>query len=802
MKSYRERITGWAALLALLILATTSLATAANWPPNVNLVDGAGQATITITNGSLSSTKNLQGTTDGINAIDASQVVRGGAAIVVLPELGGSVTSITASSLNVSGYTTTITADNNYDTNAFGPLTVFGSQYAATATGRQGIASDGSTTTSSYVTDLTSVAFNNVSLTNNTTTLSIVAHSGLGTSSAFGGGARLANLPGFVYDGGNISGNTISVVSSGAAAMTSVHANGGGFAIESDFGNDVTTLRNLTFSNNTASVLNTVSGNTDPATGSNARGGAIYVVGYNNEKKDASANNGDNNGLAFNVSNTTFTGNKAVNSGLTGSGSAAGGAVFTNLAVRSSFTNTIFSNNTAQSSHAGALGGAIAMVFADNYGAGSDAGTLQDFVAAGDDRTSGAVSAYYADFNKVTFSDNTATGASALGGAIYADKSILLSEVTFSGNKTIVGGTATANAIHLANATTHANFYDLVGKKSTDNDGISGAGDINKYGAGALELYGVYNNHSGEVNLTEGNTYFKGDQTFGGTIDVSAGALITLENTTRATNAVVQANNITLASGAKVTAKVLNAGDGSGGTNETAHFAGTTVIGLGGASNVYRLGGSMVENEQYVIIQQTGGTLTGSVVESVTGGLWGDYDVYASGDAVWAELVAGTGRSLGDSGATVNNRNIASAIGPGSANYDFIVSQGWDLSNLDQLNEFYRLGNNEIGASTTTALSATPSRSPTALSITAATPGSTTRPRRPPPPRRPTATPRSTASPPAPASGPPWTATTARAATTTTPIAAKPPATASRSAWTRSSATGSSAAASATATAG
>lgn len=703
-----KRGPGWAALYAIAFMATATCATAGTlWPANGNMIDGATSPTISIGNSHLSVVKGYASTSNGATSFD--HVPRGGAAVVVLPNITGAATSITASGLSVSGYTTSITAENaTFDINAFGPLTVFGSKYAATASGMTGIASDDTSHTSAYVTNLTSASFTNVSLTGNTTTLKIVSHASTAGSSAFGGGARLANLPNLTYRGGTISNNTIAVVSTNSTpnSMDFVHANGGGMVIENDFGGTYAILGDLVFSKNTASVTAT-GANTDPGADSNARGGALYVAGYNNEKQTASSTAANNTGLAFRINDSVFTGNRAVNTGGAASGAAAGGAIFTNLAVKSIFQNVVFNGNSAESSHAGAMGGAVAMVFADRYSTGGSAdGTLTPLLS----RT-GTGATYYADFNKATFSDNVAQGIGALGGAIYADKNILLSETTFSGNevRNAAGVTQYRNAIHLQ-AGAEAIFYDVAGKKSTDNDGISGNGVIRKLGDGELELFGDYAaNFSGSVAIDEGKAFFQGGtpQDFAGGITVAAGSTVSLERTALATAANVNASSITLANGSTVIARILKVGDGLM-TNETAHFTADTVTGITGAANVYRVGGAIVEGEQYRIIVKNGivlpGLTSGNAVETVNG-LWGDYTVYNnSADAVWAEMNAGTARTLGNSADTVNNRSVANAIGPGSDNYEHIVAKGWTIQDRAALNEFFRKSNNEIGASTTSAL--------------------------------------------------------------------------------------------------
>ncbi|MCC8189361.1 MAG: hypothetical protein LIP77_01820, partial [Planctomycetes bacterium] len=436
MRSMRGMRTLMAALAAV-SLATGS-ALAGDWPDgtDVNVLTGT-NGTIVITNSDLKD--NSSPFIFSSSSYLTSELPRGGAGVVVLPA-DDTVKTITASGLTVSNYSTTITVDGSYDTNAFGPLVVFGSQYAATASGTFG---------NLYVTDLTAVTFENVSLTNNETTLNVTQGDTLGSSSAFGGGARFANLPNFSYTGGVISDNTVTVT--GTGNMDMVHANGGGFVIESDFGGNTVTLSSLQFSDNKAEVSG-AAGNS-----SNARGGAIYIAGYNDELMTDGSVAGDNTGTTVTISHTDFTGNAAINSG-TGTGAAAGGAVFANIAVKSVFSDVTFTGNSATSSNGNAIGGAVALVLWDNYSGGS--GTL----TALNDRTGTGIT-YYADFNGVEFTNNTAEGATASGGAIYTDKTILLSDIVFTGNQVVASGTAMKNAIHLQGA--DAIFYD-VDTTSTD----------------------------------------------------------------------------------------------------------------------------------------------------------------------------------------------------------------------------------------------------------------------------------------------------------------------------------------------
>lgn len=466
--------------LSAIVVFSAQGAMGANWPsgmPHPVITDdpnNASQTTISVSsNGSLYGQKthvvNTSGSAD-------QEVRRGGAAAVIMPSIskdgsGKSVTKakiLSVTGLSVDGYGTTINHDNDlYDTNVFGPLVIFGSPYASSAEGLMGTSYDGKFVAPigaleysvDHVTDLDKVDIGNVSFSNNVSTLNVLGDIGAssGVSSGFGGAARLVNLPELTYSKGVLSGNKLHVFSAtaDAARVNGLHANGGALAIESDFGTAAskngTVLNDLHFAQN--EVVIGASGGALPGVDSNARGGAIYVAGYNNEKEKT--NSVSNQGLKFTVKEgSTFTGNKAVNNG---NGHAAGGAVYTNLAVKSTFKDVTFSNNSAISSGASASGGAVAMQFADSLGVGSGGSTNNTLTALGSVKIGNSTVSYYSSFDNVLFSGNTAVATGngdALGGAVsaagIAGKSVIeISGSGFSKNSvTVDTGTARGGAVY------------------------------------------------------------------------------------------------------------------------------------------------------------------------------------------------------------------------------------------------------------------------------------------------------------------------------------------------------------------
>lgn len=555
-RSAGKWVTGAVALAAITVFATQEAKAGEYWLGDgtggtvgtdyyIKPITDTGGGDLVITQGDLKTDPVVGGSPDKALIFDTDtitigsgaewkEVPRGGAAAIVMPT---AATAITASGLDISGYTTTITHNNMGlgDTNVFGPLLVFGSKYAATANdGTTGTGIDGEDTGGTYtsVTDVTSATFDSINFSNNHTTLKVVATDGSGgLSSGFGGAARFANLSEFRYTGGTITGNTLSVISASVnpADVLGLHANGGAFAIESDFGtdlghgNDGTQVINLHFSNN--GVLVGVDGlSEEPGLNSWARGGAVYVAGYNNLKEQAGTTQ-DNEGLLFTVKGgSSFANNTATNQG---AGSAGGGALFANLGVKSVIDDVTFVNNAAYSNTGRALGGAVALELADQYPGGT--GTLEAL-----DTDADSVLQYFADFSDTIFEGNKAESQAggALGGAIAVttDYGIRITDTDFVGNAAIVktgAGTASGGAIHSEGNIIVRDETDFIGNSVQNEDaGAALGGAI--YVASGKTLYlddAIFANNSASAKTGDakgGAIYYSDNDSMMNTISDSS----------------------------------------------------------------------------------------------------------------------------------------------------------------------------------------------------------------------------------------------------------------------------------------
>jgi uncharacterized protein with beta-barrel porin domain len=398
---------------------------------------------------------------------------KGGAAV----RSGANITGVTFTGNTVSSFVTEITFDDAVaNAGAFGPVLIVGDRASQMVSGTQTISG--------------------LTLSDNTTTLT--ADNSADYPSALGGGARLGNLPNLNLSGSTVSGNALNAdITSGGANAT---VNGGGMAIESEWSAKAD-IGGTTFSGNTASV-----GGAGAGVGSAARGGALYLAGANNELRgDASPNTGLNVTVSGASVMPTFMDNKTENRN---GGLAGGGAVNAEFAVNVTFNQASFVNNAAASADGDAAGGAVRLNLS-NYD--MDSGTVTSGTLNPLNFASSTLPDYYAAFVGTEFIGNSATGATtAEGGAIWTNKNILVSDSVFSGNTANAG----KNAIHLGyDGASHAEvvFHDAAGKKSTDYDGISGAGNIIKRGAGGLELFGDYTGFTGGYLLDEGTTHFNAD---------------------------------------------------------------------------------------------------------------------------------------------------------------------------------------------------------------------------------------------------------------------------------------------------
>lgn len=190
-----------------------------------------------------------------------------------------------------------------------------------------------------------------------------------------------------------------------------------------------------------ASIKGNFSHNQALSTDGNANGGAIYNASASGTSKDLTTFN--NNGGTIAATIGAIEGNFIENTASSTKGHAYGGAIFNSLGT---FENTtinggtieasiesiqgIFVTNQAKSTEDEAKGGAV-------YNAGS-IGKL------GNDATS--LDAYDASISggivNSSFIDNSATGTSSLGGAIYTSKDLLITQDKHSGHSYFTGNTA------------------------------------------------------------------------------------------------------------------------------------------------------------------------------------------------------------------------------------------------------------------------------------------------------------------------------------------------------------------------
>lgn len=291
----------------------------------------------------------------------------------------------------------------------------------------------------------------------------------------------------------------------------------GGAIFNSTSGSGSLTINNSDFIENTAYA-------TDGATGaiSEAFGGAII-------------NNNDSNLI---ISNSRFLNNLAYTTS-NNNADSFGGAIYNAQDGKIDISNTIFSGNQAQ--HSGyeyAVGGAISN---GNNGLLSNDGGIVNITNSLFDSNkvgglpSGIDSKYAyggAIFNNTTlnitdtvFTNNSANGETALGGAIYNNNGTVTinatnANVLFNNNTT----NGVSNDIHSVNGT--VNFDG--GMNTYLNGGITGTSTINKDGTGALVLSG--DNSFTTLNVNKGVLFVRNLSSLSGNLNFADNTIFSLLN--------------------------------------------------------------------------------------------------------------------------------------------------------------------------------------------------------------------------------------------------------------------------------
>jgi len=353
-----------------------------------------------------------------------------------------------------------------------------------------------------------------------------------GSSSALGGA---------VYTSGNISSIDGSFDNNSATSVIG-QAQGGALWQGSSYGSTINDL-NADFTNNRV-----------VSTDGKVMGGAVFtdkklynVIGDFKNNKAISTNNEAYGGAIYNAGTVelTVSGSKFESNSASGT-RALGGAVYLHYNKGMTLTDTKFENNSVTGTTGDALGGAAYALYTmnvNNSDFNGNKATTQSGAARGGalyNNNGGTV------LTDSSFTNNSVTGATAEGGAIYLNSNIAINavnkDVVFSGNK--------ANGVDndIYNNGKVLNLSAADGKTISLAGGINGsAGALNITGAGLVDVSNTLKNQT--VNVNNGELHLNDVDLTGSTVAVDNGATLNLLD-----NKINNYTGITLANGANVKA--------------------------------------------------------------------------------------------------------------------------------------------------------------------------------------------------------------------------------------------------------
>ncbi len=394
---------------------------------------------------------------------DGSGTAQGGA----IAQTAGALKSTLVADWNFSGNTATGTGSTTYSVSvAGGAIAQHGGTQSYTATGAAKLVfSDNSADASSETTGSFALGGAVAQLSRNATweTATAATFSGNRVSVAHTNDAMAAENVSLAAGGAIYATGTFSLSDAAFTGNTATSAGDNGSA----YGGAVY-LSGATFSAGALSFKNnavTVTDRTGSAFLGSARGGALYV---SSGTASAQSLQFDNNcvsgeiarggaayigGLLSARGTATFSGNAA-----NGTAEASGGAVYLTGSLKIAGEATFSGNTvTATADDAVALGGAIYLSgVAEITGAQT---TLSGNTARAERGTALGGAVYLKggslELKNATLSGNSATGATAAGGAIYIDASGKATTLTLSGNTEIAGNSAneTPDGITIGNGT-------------------------------------------------------------------------------------------------------------------------------------------------------------------------------------------------------------------------------------------------------------------------------------------------------------------------------------------------------------
>ena len=353
--------------------------------------------------------------------------------------------------------------------------------------------------------------------------------------------------------------------------------------------------------------------------------GAIYVGGEPGVASSAQV---------LNVSNSTFSGNKATSSyGVNGSALYVTGETAT-----ANISNSIFENNTAVAGSYKARGGAVAnyhgiMTLTDvSFKGNSAESSTVDYAQGGALYARNYNSGARTVLNDVSFNDNTAKNG--MGGAVYVEGSEI--EFNVSKDATISGNMASdsdgnmsdsrGGFIYMKNydgskaSSANFNIFEnvkmTIGDGSLNKDSIASSDNtavINKSGAGSLVVNGSMEYFTGALNVNNG--YMEVNNGLGAsTVNVASSAKFSLilKSNSLANTDYVNAGTIMLHRGALI--------DGDSVTMKSYNGEGV-VSAFGGsfANGKFTAGASAEIAEQAVTVGPNESDVV-TVTKSVTGG--------------------------------------------------------------------------------------------------------------------------------------------------------------------------------------
>ena len=353
--------------------------------------------------------------------------------------------------------------------------------------------------------------------------------------------------------------------------------------------------------------------------------GAIYVGGEPGVASSAQV---------LNVSNSTFSGNKATSSyGVNGSVLYVTGETAT-----ANISNSIFENNTAVAGSYKARGGAVAnyhgiMTLTDvSFKGNSAESSTVDYAQGGALYARNYNSGARTVLNDVSFNDNTAKNG--MGGAVYVEGSEI--EFNVSKDATISGNMASdsdgnmsdsrggfiymknydGSKVSSANFNIFENVKMTIGDGSLNKDSIASSDNtavINKSGAGSLVVNGSMEYFTGALNVNNG--YMEVNNGLGAsTVNVASSAKFSLilKSNSLANTDYVNAGTIMLHRGALI--------DGDSVTMKSYNGEGV-VSAFGGsfANGKFTAGASAEIAEQAVTVGPNESDVV-TVTKSVTGG--------------------------------------------------------------------------------------------------------------------------------------------------------------------------------------